>query len=343
MTTGNEKIVQYLNEAHATEIALVRTLQAHIAMTPKGDYRKLLERHLRETKRHEEQVERRLNDLGEDGRGIVDAGVGAIQSLVGQVAAVGKAPLDVVRGEGGEEKLLKNAKDECATEALEIATYDSLATLARHVGDTKTAELADRIRSEEEQMLEQLRNLLPSLTEAAAKAELVEPSYDVSTTGAADAAREAVGTSRQAVTTTRRRLVQAARTGIDQVTDAARRAMDQVTEAAQRGESTVEATARAAITGIQETARQAEAAVRQTADAAREGARETAEEAQEQATATSTRSRGEPWSGYDNQGVHEINKRLTHADPELARRVRDYERRNKKRSMVLERAREKAA
>ena len=83
--------------------------------------------------------------------------------------------------------------------------------------------------------------------------------------------------------------------------------------------------------------------MRQTADAAREGARETAEEAQEQATATSTRSRGEPWSGYDNQGVHEINKRLTHADPELARRVRDYERRNKKRSMVLERAREKAA
>jgi ferritin-like metal-binding protein YciE len=342
MTTGNEKIVQYLNEARATEIALVRTLQAHIAMTPKGDYRKLLEHHLRETKRHEEQVERRLDDLGEDGRGLVDAGVGAIQSLVGQVAAVGKAPLDVVRGEGGEEKLLKNAKDECATEALEIATYDSLATLARHVGDTKTADLADRIRSEEEQMLEQLRSLLPSLTEAAAKAELVEPSYDVSTTGAADAAREAVGTSRQAAATTRRRLVQAARTGIDQVTDAARRAMDQVTEAAQRGESTVEATARAAITGIQETARQAEAAVRQTADAAREGARETAEEAEAQ-TRETRRDGGEPWPGYDNQGVHEINKRLTNADAELARRVRDYERRNKKRSMVLERAREKAA
>jgi hypothetical protein len=84
-------------------------------------------------------------------------------------------------------------------------------------------------------------------------------------------------------------------------------------------------------------------AVRQTADAAQEGARETAEEAQKQATATSTRSRGEPWPGYDNQDVQEINKQLTDADPELARRVRDYERRNKNRSMVLERAREKAA
>jgi hypothetical protein len=80
----------------------------------------------------------------------------------------------------------------------------------------------------------------------------------------------------------------------------------------------------------------------QTADAAREGARETAEEAEAQTRQTRPDG-GEPWPGYDNQGVHEINKRLTNADPDLARRVRDYERRNKKRSMVLERAREKAA
>ena len=341
MATGSEKIVQYLNEAHATEAALVRTLQAHIAITPKGDYRKLLERHLKETEHHEEQVARRLKDLGEEGRGIVETGVGAIQSLVGQVAAFGKAPLDIARGEGGEEKLLKNAKDECATEALEIATYESLATLARHVDDTKTADLADRIRSEEEHMLEQLRNLLPSLTEAAAKAEVVEPSYDVSTTGAADTAREAVGSGRQAVETTRRRIVEAARTGVDQVSEAARTAMQQVTEAAERGEATVEATARAAITGIQETAKQAEAAVRQTAEAAREVARETAEEAERQ-TADGSEA-GEPWKGYDDQTVEEINDRLKTADQDLARRVRDYERRHKDRSMVLERARSKAA
>ena len=34
-----DKIVQYLNEAHATELALVRDLQAQIAMTPSGRYR----------------------------------------------------------------------------------------------------------------------------------------------------------------------------------------------------------------------------------------------------------------------------------------------------------------
>ena len=41
-----QKIVQYLNEAHASELALVRQLQAQIAMTPGGQYRDGLESHL---------------------------------------------------------------------------------------------------------------------------------------------------------------------------------------------------------------------------------------------------------------------------------------------------------
>ena len=45
-----------------------------------------------------------------------------------------------MRGTGGEEKVLKNAKDACATEALEIATYTAIERLARAVGDDKTAE-----------------------------------------------------------------------------------------------------------------------------------------------------------------------------------------------------------
>ena len=57
-------IIQYLNEAHATEQALVTTLQAHIAMTPRGAYRSLLERHLRETRGHARAIEDRLAALG---------------------------------------------------------------------------------------------------------------------------------------------------------------------------------------------------------------------------------------------------------------------------------------
>src|SRR3954470_17586259 len=160
-------LIRYLNEAHATEQALVRTLQAHIGLTPRGPYRDLLEHHLEETRGHARAVERRLAALGASGS-LLGATLGLAESVVGQALALAKGPLDVLRGHGGEEKLLKNAKDECATEALEIATYDSIEALARELGDEATARLAAAHRADEERMLAALRALIPNLTRAAA-------------------------------------------------------------------------------------------------------------------------------------------------------------------------------
>jgi ferritin-like metal-binding protein YciE len=186
---GRGMLIQYLNEAHATEDALVRTLQAHIALTPRGPYRDLLEHHLTETRGHARAVEQRLTALGASGS-LIGATIGLAESVVGQAIALAKSPLDVLRGHGGDEKLLKNAKDECATEALEIATYDALETLAGEVGDTETAELAARHRADEERMLAGLRELIPNLTRAAAAARTGgKGAYRVDETGAADAVR----------------------------------------------------------------------------------------------------------------------------------------------------------
>ena len=65
MSTSDQKVMQYLNEAHATELALVRVLQSQIAMTPRGSYREGLERHLDETRDHAERVSDRLEELGQ--------------------------------------------------------------------------------------------------------------------------------------------------------------------------------------------------------------------------------------------------------------------------------------
>jgi ferritin-like metal-binding protein YciE len=194
-STTTTKIIQYLSEAHATELALVRTLQAHIAMTPRGRYRTVLDRHLSETRAQAAAIERRLGQLGE-GRSLLestwDATLTLAQGILGQALALSKGPIDVLRGDGGEEKLLKNAKDECATEALEIATYDALEQLARRAGDTATAELAAEHRGQEERMLADLRALIPSLVDDMVRAEVGDDgSYDATTTGAADAARDA--------------------------------------------------------------------------------------------------------------------------------------------------------
>ena len=116
---------------------------------------------------------------------------GVAQTVVGQALALGRAPLALVRGSGGEEKVLKNAKDSCAAEALEIATYLAIERLAKDVDDEQTAKLAASIRADEEQMLERLQRELPKLTDAVVRAEIDgDPSYDLGTIGAVDAVRE---------------------------------------------------------------------------------------------------------------------------------------------------------
>jgi ferritin-like metal-binding protein YciE len=198
LEAARELLVQFLNEAHATETALVTTLQAHIAMTPRSSYRQLLERHLDETRGHAEAIERRLTDIG-DGTGVVDAAVGLVQTVVGQVLALSKGPIDVLRGASGEEKLLKNARDECATEALEIAHYDGIEAAARAVGDEKTADLARRHRADEERMLAALRDEIPRLASDTVRERVGgELIYDPSTTGASDDVRDLTRSARGA-------------------------------------------------------------------------------------------------------------------------------------------------
>jgi ferritin-like metal-binding protein YciE len=178
----SQKIVQYLNEAHATETGLVRVLQSQIAMTPRGSYRSALEKHLDETRSHAQRIEQRLAELGESA-GPISATIGVVESVLAQMLALSKTPIDLLRGTGGEEKVLKNARDTCATEALEIATYQSLEELAKRVGDDETAKLAREIRADEERMLATVQKEIPGLVDAVARGK----GYDVRKTGAAEA------------------------------------------------------------------------------------------------------------------------------------------------------------
>src|SRR6476620_2533075 len=152
------KLVQYLSEAYGKERELEAALGAHIAMTVKGPYKKRLQQHLKETKSHAKQVERRIKQLGGGGQ--------TLQSAVGKLTAAAKAPLHMVRGSGEQEKMLKNAKTEYFNEHEEIATYLAIETLAERVGDRDTAKLAKGIRREEERMAKFLEGQIKSLTGA---------------------------------------------------------------------------------------------------------------------------------------------------------------------------------
>ena len=169
MDASKRKTVQYLHEAKASEDALTRVLQSQIAMTPRGSYRDALETHLSDTRGHSARVAERLRQLGAGSNPLMTV-VGIWEDVLGQGLALTKTPFDLLRGSSGEEKVLKNAKDACATEALEIATYTAIERLARHVGDDQTAKLAASIRSDEEAMLETILRELPKLADAVAGA-----------------------------------------------------------------------------------------------------------------------------------------------------------------------------
>jgi ferritin-like metal-binding protein YciE len=314
MKSETQKILQYLDEAHATELGLVRVLQSQIAMTPRGSYRTALERHLTETRGHARRIETRQHELGRRGNPI-QAGIGAAETVLAQGLAIAKTPFDLLRGSGGEEKVLKDAKDAAATEALEIATYTAIERLARDAGDEETARLAASIRADEERMLQRVLREIPKLTDAVVGADVHgEGSYDVAKTGAADATRSA---ARKTSTAAKRTAARPARR-------VAPREQDLPIPRYGR------------LTADEVVAKLPELSQAELAQV------ETYERRKRKRTTVLARIetlRGEqPWSGYDGHTVDEIRTRLGKADDAAAKAVREYERAHKDRAGVVETA-----
>ena len=104
-TVAQEKLIEYLNEAYGLEQRLETSLQAHIAMTTHGGYKKRLKEHLTETKRHGRDVKKRIKQLGGvaatvDAPGPSQVGEVAQAVLSGaqKAAALAQGPLHALRG-----------------------------------------------------------------------------------------------------------------------------------------------------------------------------------------------------------------------------------------------------
>jgi ferritin-like metal-binding protein YciE len=312
-----QKIVQYLNEAHASEQALTRVLQSQIAMTPRGSYRSALETHLAETHDHARRVERRLRELGQGGNPL-QAVVGLAESVVGQALALGKTPLDLLRGTNGQEKVLKNAKDAAATEALEIATYTSIERLARATGDEKTAALAASIREDEEKMLARVLREIPKLTEAV----IGGSGFDLSTTGAGE-------TVKRAAKATKRTARQARKVpGVARAEGEVKGAVASESDLAiARYDSLTADEIAGRLPGLSQV------------DLGKVDAYERKNQNRSTVLDRVSALRGnEPWPGYDELNATDVRAALADATDERLRTVREYERAHKDRTSVLEAA-----
>ena len=329
MNKDQQKVVQYLDEAHASEQALVGVLQSQIAVTPRGSYRSALENHLDETRRHAQRVDERLKAIDRGGNPL-GAFVGVVETVAGQAVALSMAPLQFLRGSGGEEKVLKNAKDACASEALEIAAYTALERLAGKVGDEQTAKLAASIRGDEERMLARVLREIPKLADAVVRAEVKgESSYDVTTTGAADAVREVAETATKQATRTATRAKRTARQA---------RKVPGVAQAEGQIKGAVASEEDLAIAGYDDLTVEditAKLPALSQIDLAKIDAYERKNQNRATVLSRVESLRGdEPWAGYDELTAAEIVAVLSDADDERAEEVRAYERAHKDRAGV---------
>jgi ferritin-like metal-binding protein YciE len=200
------RLVAWLGEARAKEAELEADLTAHIGLTQKASYKKRLQDHLKETRDHKTQVERRIKQLGGslDGKGItgvVTNPIGTAGGVAGKTVAMVKGQVGAVRAVVTEqvETHLRNAQEELREEHVEIALYSRIEAFANAVGDKDTAKLAAGIRRQEERMAKFLDAELGRLVKELVRSEVPRDQRATPkrrTSRASGSSRSAVSSSR---------------------------------------------------------------------------------------------------------------------------------------------------
>jgi ferritin-like metal-binding protein YciE len=142
-------VVAALRDAHALEREAIGRLQSLISSLGDAELQHDIARHLTETEGHEAALAGRLEQL-EDSPPL-------LRDVLHRAQAVAAPP-------GGTADLLRDALE---FERRECATYDELVATARRAGDGSTAQIAQKIRADEEAMAETIRGSLRRMGQAA--------------------------------------------------------------------------------------------------------------------------------------------------------------------------------
>jgi ferritin-like metal-binding protein YciE len=141
-----QKLVDYVEDAHAMEQNVSTMLDSMISTTDDPEITEMLRHHKEETERHEQRLRERLDALG--------AGTSARKQAQTVATALMKGAADQVRG----DQAGKNARDGFTTEHMEIAAYQLLERLAQRAGDQETAEVARQNRADDEAMAQKIHS-----------------------------------------------------------------------------------------------------------------------------------------------------------------------------------------
>jgi ferritin-like metal-binding protein YciE len=152
-----ERLVRYLQDAHAAETGIEEVLDGFIDDTDDPQIKSLFQQHRLETQSQAQRLEMRLNQLGDKPSG----GKGFLNMIMGKVS-------ELMHGAHDEyDKNTQNLIKAYATEHLERGMYESLYAYASSVGDTETANLARQIQAEEEATAQKLFPLIQQYAKTA--------------------------------------------------------------------------------------------------------------------------------------------------------------------------------
>lgn len=156
---AREKLIAWLNDAHAMEQALVETLERH-AQDAKDDpqVKARIEQHVEETREQAETVRGCIESLG----GEVSGAKEVFGKMFGAMQGMMNRPMG--------DTMVKNALADYATEHYEIACYRALIEASTQLGETAVATQLGTILEQEVAMAQFLEHALPGAIQHALRA-----------------------------------------------------------------------------------------------------------------------------------------------------------------------------
>ena len=174
-------LVKYLNEAFGKEKQLETNLTALIGRAQNHKtLKKGLQDHLKVTRNQARELTKRIKALGGTaeagpdlpGPDVLTGAGSAVANVANRAVAAAKGPVQMLRGTGEADNMLRNVRDAYWNEGEEIAHYNVIEAVADKLNDRETAQLAKRFRREEERMQKFLERQIKTLVGEVVKEEV---------------------------------------------------------------------------------------------------------------------------------------------------------------------------
>src|SRR3954469_7706357 len=174
-------LVKYLNEAYGKEKQLEQNLTVLIGRAQNHKtLKKGFQDHLKVTKNQARELKSRIKALGGTAEAgpdlpgpsaLTEAG-SRVTEVANKALAAAKGPVQMLRGTGEADNMLRNVRDAFWNEAEEIGHYNVIERVADKLSDRETVQLAKRFRREEERFQKFLERQINTLAGEVVKQEV---------------------------------------------------------------------------------------------------------------------------------------------------------------------------